>query len=344
MFLLRPLIILLVFFGILFYFKEPLKNVPTQFDSLHSSYVESFKKQFNQIIHATSSTLFDQFRNYVPSTASAPSENTQNNIPAPVASVNQTSASGTANSTSSVLGDTQSGVKQNELLPVISDQVANISLSVSGIVSYTNKERTKAGLTYLALDPKLSKAAESKLQDMFQNQYFQHVSPSGESVSDVAKKAGYEYIVVGENLALGIFGGDDQVVAAWMASPGHKKNILDSRYRDIGVAVGQGMYQGKKQWLIVQHFGKPLSACTLPNEELKKKIETGKSTLSVLEAQITTTKAEVDQLTGDAYTTKAVEYNALVTDYNTKLSVLKKDIDEYNIAARVFNTCAGIIE
>lgn len=333
MFLIRPAVILLAFFGVLFYFKEPLQSVPQKFDALHSPYVAGFKQKFKEIISATSSSLLNGLQNYIP-TASTNTTSTQAES---VLGVNANST------TSNVLNTIPNPKPSNELLPVISNQVdTNVRLSVSGIVSLTNKERTKVGLTYLALDSELSKAAESKLQDMFQNQYFQHVSPSGESVSDVAQKAGYQYIVVGENLALGIFGGDDQVVAAWMASPGHKKNILDTRYRDIGVAVGQGMYQGKTQWLIVQHFGKPLSACSLPNEELKKRIETEKVALGFTEAKITALKAEIDQLTGDAYTAKATEYNTLVQEYNVQLETLKKSIEEYNISARVFNTCAGI--
>jgi uncharacterized protein YkwD len=334
MFILRPLLILVAFFGLLFYFKEPLQQVPQKFDSLQSSYAVGFKEKFKQILNASSTSVLQDLGNYVPAAATT----TVVNLPTPV-------TTGNANSTTSnVLGDSTSK-KTDALNPVVANQIpTENTLSVSGIVSFTNKERAKLGVAYLALDPKLSKAAESKLQDMFQNQYFQHVSPSGESVSDVAKRAGYEYIVVGENLALGIFGGDDQVVAAWMASPGHKKNILDARYRDIGVAVGQGMYQGKRQWLIVQHFGKPISACTLPNEDLKRRIEAEKTTLGFTEAQITALKEEVEKLTGDAYTAKATEYNALVNDYNNQLAILKKSIEEYNIGARVFNTCAGITE
>jgi uncharacterized protein YkwD len=320
-----------VFFGTLFYFKEPLKSVPAEFRALHSSYVAGFKDKFKEIINATSSSLFDLSKNYIPAIAGTTTLNTQ-----PV--------QGSINSTTSILGATKTQDVHTDLMPVISNQDVLSPLSVSGIISYTNQERTKVGLPYLSLDTRLSKSAESKLQDMFQNQYFQHISPTGKSVSDLAKNTGYEYIVVGENLALGIFGDDSQVVAAWMASPGHKKNILDSRYTDIGVAVGRGMYQGREQWIVVQHFGKPISACDLPNEDLKKKIESEKVLLGYMEAKITALKEEVDQLTGDAYTAKAVEYNNMVTEYNSDLVVLKKDIDDYNISARVFNTCAGIAE
>lgn len=329
--ILRPIIILLVFFGILFYFQEPLKGVPAKFDSLHSNYVDSFKEKFKDILNATSSVLFNLNQSYIPVTASS-------------SSGEQPVIQNDTNSTTSILGATQTTNLNTELMPVISNQNALSPLSVSGIVSYTNQERVKVGLPYLSLDSRLSKSAESKLQDMFQNQYFQHISPAGKSVSDLAKNVSYNYIVVGENLALGIFGDDSQVVAAWMASPGHKKNILDSRYQNIGIAVGRGMYQGREQWIIVQHFGKPLSACNLPSEELKKKIESKKIALGYMEAKITTIKEEVEQLTGDAYTAKAVEYNNIVTEYNSDLALLRKDIEDYNVSARVFNACAGIVE
>lgn len=331
--IIRPIVILLIFFGLLFYFKEPLSHVAPRFDQLHSAYADSFKKLFKEITSATSSALFNGNQNYIPS------------------SINSSSSSGVKTSTATVidntsqnnpLGESTTSSSNKELLPVTSNQ-AEQDLTISGIISATNAERKKAGLSELIKDPQLSKAAEIKLQDMFQKQYFQHVSPTGDSVSDVVRKTGYEYIVVGENLALGVFAGDAQVVAAWMASPGHKKNILDSRYQEIGLAVGQGIYQGRKQWLIVQHFAKPLSSCSSPNGSLKTKVDTEKAYIETLESKITTARNQIDGLTGQEYIEKANEYNALVIEYNAKLAGLKASIDEYNAAVRLFNTCAGII-
>ncbi|MDQ5912068.1 MAG: hypothetical protein QG568_281 [Patescibacteria group bacterium] len=321
--ILRPILILLIFFGTLFYFRAPLSNVAPSFNQLHSAYSDSFKKLFKEITTATSSAVLPGGQDYIPT----------------VSPVNSTSSGmKTSTPSSNVLGVTGSS---KELLPVLSNQVEQ-ELTISGIISATNSERKKLGISELIKDPLLSKAAEIKLQDMFQKQYFQHVSPSGDSVSDVVRKTGYEYIVVGENLALGVFAGDGQVVAAWMASPGHKKNILDSRYQEIGLAVGQGMYQGRKQWLIVQHFAKPLSSCASPNGSLKTTVDAQKTAIAVLETKITTIRSQIDALTGDPYVEKANEYNALVIEYNIKLASLKSSIDEYNTAVRVFNTCAGI--
>lgn len=321
---LRPLFILLIFFGALFYFKEPLSHVAPSFDQLHSAYADSFKKLIKEITSATSSAILNTNTNYIPSSDTATTSVKTSTIDAV---------------TDGVLPNSS---KQNrELLPVVSNQSGE-DLTISGIIYETNKERRKAGLPELMKDPQLSQSAEMKLQDMFQKQYFQHISPTGDSVSDVVRKTGYEYIVVGENLALGIFGGDEQVVAAWMASPGHKKNILDTRYKEIGLAVGQGMYQGRRQWLVVQHFAKPLSACPSPAPKLKNTVDIQKNEIEVLEQKILAVRSQIDGLTGDAYSEKANEYNTLVIEYNSKLTTLKSSTDLYNEAVRAFNACAGI--
>lgn len=335
--ILRSIFILVVFFGLLFYFKEPLSNVAPSFDQLHSAYSDSFKKLFKEITTATSSAVLNGNQNYIPSLTET--NGTSSGVKTSTATVIDNSYGSGQSTSSSVLGSSQAN---GELLPVISNQEEH-ELTVSGIISSTNLERKKLGLPDLIKDPQLSKSAEIKLQDMFQKQYFQHVSPSGDSVSDVVRKTGYEYIVVGENLALGVFAGDAQVVSAWMASPGHKKNILDTRYQEIGLAVGQGVYQGRRQWLIVQHFAKPLSSCVSPNGVIKQTVDTQKAEISVLEEKITVVRGQIDGLTGDAYIEKANEYNALVIDYNARLATLKLSIDEYNNAVRVFNSCAGIV-
>lgn len=341
MFLLRPIIILLVFFGLLFYFKEPLTKVAPGFDQLHSTYSDSFKQLFKEITNATSSAIIDTTRNYIPSISNISSDISAITGQNSTSSGVKTSTSPTVDSNTVGQSVLDSSEVNKELLPVTSNQEEG-TLSVPGIILDTNKERALQGLPYLSVNDKLTHAAESKLQDMFKNQYFEHVSPSGQSVSDVVRQTEYSYIVVGENLALGVFGGDQQVVKAWMASPGHKKNILDSRYQEIGVAVGKGLYQGRTQWLIVQHFGKPLSSCSSPSDAVKKSIDTQKEDVATLEAKITKTRAQIDTLSGDSYVAKANEYNALVIDYNTKLTNLKNTIDTYNETVRKFNACAGI--
>ncbi len=214
-------------------------------------------------------------------------------------------------------------------------------LSPDGIVQYTNVERLKAGLSTLKINARLTASAGNKLQDIFKQQYFEHISPSGHGVSDLTKQSSYDYVIVGENLALGSFGSNQALLSAWMASPGHKANIIDPRYQDIGVAVGRGMFQGSMQWVAVQHFGKPLAACVHLDPALKAGIELNKSVLIELEKKITILKNQIDGLTGVAYREKAEEYNEAVKDYNVRLITLQSDVAKYNKTAEEFNACIG---
>ena len=118
-------------------------------------------------------------------------------------------------------------------------------LSQNDVIDLTNKARATYGsLPALKENSKLDFSAEKKLQDMFMKQYFEHVSPSGIGVGDLANQISYEYIVIGENLALGNFKDDQALVDAWMASPAHRANILNKHYTEIGVAVGKGTFEG----------------------------------------------------------------------------------------------------
>ena len=224
-------------------------------------------------------------------------------------------------------------------IPNIGD--TSTELSISRIVQYTNVERLKAGLNPIKINNQLSISAGNKLQDIFKGQYFEHISPSGVGVSDLAKQAGYSYVVIGENLALGTFGSNQALLAAWMSSPGHRANILDSRYQDIGIAVGRGTFQGSMQWVAVQHFGKPLTACVQIDPALKPRIDAEKNFLIEYQKKIDTLKVQIDTLSGAAYREKAEEYNESVKDYNVRLAGLESDVARYNKMAVDFNSCIG---
>jgi hypothetical protein len=91
---------------------------------------------------------------------------------------------------------------------------------------------------------------------MFQNNYWSHVSPSGKSPWEFFKESGYNYSVAGENLAKD-FGDSSSVVSAWMNSPTHKANIINNKYKEIGIGVVDGVLNGMKTTLVVQHFASP---------------------------------------------------------------------------------------
>ncbi len=222
---------------------------------------------------------------------------------------------------------------------------SDVLLTNPGVIQITNQERIKAGLPSLTENDVLDKAAENKLKDMFDKQYFEHVSPAGHGPGYVVEHAGYTYVVVGENLALGNFKDDADLVAAWMASPGHRANILNNRYTEIGVAVGEGMYKGSKTWIAVQEFGKPASDCPSINTALKALIDSEKKQTDTLSANLTVRKEALyampkeTPLEQNAYNEKVAEYNALVKTYNQSLILLHTHVDTYNNQVKAFNVC-----
>lgn len=129
------------------------------------------------------------------------------------------------------------------------------TITSARIVEFTNAERKKAGLSTLAVNSALANAAQQKAQDMLNKDYFAHISPSGVTPWFWMAKAGYEYEIAGENLAIDFTEAED-VVAAWLASPTHKNNMLLSTYTQTGVAVATGEFQGGTSTVVVHMFGK----------------------------------------------------------------------------------------
>ena len=161
---------------------------------------------------------------------------------------------------------------------------------------------------------------------MFLNQYFEHTSPTGVDPGQLVSNNGYKYIVAGENLILGNFGSEKELVQAWMDSPGHRANILNNRYSEIGVAIVKGIYKGETVWIGVQEFGLPLSSCSEPS--------------STLENEINDKKARLDQMSAQLDSEKNVNiYNQLVSQYQSLASDVKILILQYNAQVNTFNDC-----
>lgn len=219
-------------------------------------------------------------------------------------------------------------------------------LTYGGTFQATNEQRALYGKSALKHSQLLDRMAEAKVKDMFERQYFEHISPTGKGPADLADEAGYVYITVGENLALGNYKNDGALVEAWMNSPGHRANILNSKFTEIGVAVMKGTFEGKTTWLAVQEFGKPASECPKIDQFLKQQIDEGKSALDGLEIQVQQAKSELEstpepQTQGqvDAYNAKINEFNSLVKVYNNRLDTQKQVISRYNEQVKAFNEC-----
>jgi len=137
-------------------------------------------------------------------------------------------------------------------------QVLGVStdLTPPNIIELTNQERTSSGLAPLATNEELSQAAQLKLNDMFEFNYWNHYSPSKRAPWKFILDSGYSYQFAGENLGRD-FNTSEKLVQAWMASEGHKANILKSEYTDIGVAIGEGQIDNQPTILIVQFFASP---------------------------------------------------------------------------------------
>ncbi len=188
--------------------------------------------------------------------------------------------------------------KVTESIPLVvkpkQDASTNGVLSASGVFEETNNERVQQNIPPLVYNQTLAKAALAKVDDMFKYQYFEHVSPQGKAPADFVTGAGYAYLTTGENLALGVFEDDKELVKAWMDSPGHRANILGKQFTEIGVAVKKGLFEGDMVYLAVQEFGKPASVCNAPNEQEKKNIDYTNATLKQLALEMKDKKQEVE--------------------------------------------------
>lgn len=110
-------------------------------------------------------------------------------------------------------------------------------------VCLVNRERTRRKMRALRTNKRLSRAAVAHTRDMIDRHYFEHVAPSGQNVVDRLLSSGYlgnvSRWLVGENLAWGVgsHSSPQQIVVSWMKSPGHRRNMLNRRFREIGIGV-----------------------------------------------------------------------------------------------------------
>lgn len=231
-------------------------------------------------------------------------------------------------------------------LRVVAPALNSTDLTALGVIEQTNVARAQnGGLPALVENYKLNRDAQMKVDDMFAKQYFEHVSPSGVGPADLAQAVGYAYVIVGENLALGDFNGDAGVVTAWMNSPGHRANILNTHYQEIGVAVGKGMYEGHTTWLAVQSFGMPLSACPATDQTLKAQIDANNTTIANLRAQLDAKKAQIDSTSQSDpnYNTYVNEFNIIVPEYNNLVEINRVAVANFNAGVQAFNACIGAV-
>lgn len=137
-------------------------------------------------------------------------------------------------------------------LPVLSDFTRRV-------VDLTNEERVEAGCAPLSVNVQLVNAAQRHSEDMAFNDFFSHTGSDGSLPWDRMEAAGYEWQEAGENIAAG-YQTPESVVSGWMASAGHRANILRCSYQDIGVGYvyledDTGAVNYHHYW--TQVFGRP---------------------------------------------------------------------------------------
>ncbi|MER7684581.1 CAP domain-containing protein [Streptomyces sp. NPDC097610] len=122
--------------------------------------------------------------------------------------------------------------------PSTAGTTAPASAAVTRVVALVNSERGKVGCSPLTLNAKLSKAAQDHSADMASHQNMSHTGSDGSDPGQRITTAGYTWSAYGENVAFG-YSTPEEVMAGWMSSPGHKRNILDCGFKEIGVGLSQ---------------------------------------------------------------------------------------------------------
>jgi uncharacterized protein YkwD len=142
----------------------------------------------------------------------------------------------------------------------------NIERIRAATLCLVNRERAAHGESALQVDGRLQQAAQSHTESMAFGDYFEHNGPNGDTPVTRMRAAGYIYSSqigweVGENIGWGTLweGSPRAVLAAWMASPGHRANILDPHFRDTAIGVSphppSSLSGGQAGGLYTQDFG-----------------------------------------------------------------------------------------
>jgi uncharacterized protein YkwD len=159
-----------------------------------------------------------------------------------------------------ILFDTLSNTLRNtssnglDHLPPEERSILLISSRQDGrLLELTNQQRANNGVAALRLSAQLGRAAQSHAEDMANRNFFSHTGSNGSSMSDRVNQAGYSWQAVGENIYMGTSATPRQAVTGWMNSPGHRRNILNSNYTEIGFGVAS---RGRDVYY-VQVFGRP---------------------------------------------------------------------------------------
>lgn len=155
------------------------------------------------------------------------------------------------------------GILLNSWMGSMHHQVLSYAtdISVQALLDGTNTQRLDNGLTGLKLNTQLTAAAQAKAADMVANNYWAHTSPSGKTPWTFIDAAGYSYSTAGENLAYG-FSTSSETITGWMNSPGHRANILNTSYVDVGFGIinAENYQSNGNQTIVVAMYAAPYAS------------------------------------------------------------------------------------
>ncbi len=190
-------------------------TVPTlAYTNYYSTKYSTSQKYYNNGSYSTKYNYYYTIKPTQPSTPAQPTQPTQPTKPAPAPTTPTTPAPST-------------GLTADE----------------AKMVNLVNQARTGQGVKALSVNSQLVTLARRKSQDMVDKNYFSHTSPTYGSPFDMMKNAGVKYSTAGENIAGA--GTVDSAHQSLMNSPGHRANILNSSFNQIGIGIVSGSQYGK---------------------------------------------------------------------------------------------------
>ncbi len=149
-----------------------------------------------------------------------------------------------------------SGIGKTIMSSALQLQDMSAAVITSVLNADTNTYRAENRILGLQENPLLSAAARLKAEDMAKRGYFAHLGPDGEKPWSWMKKAGYEYVYAGENLAVH-FSDSKDVTNAWINSPKHRSNLVNERFTETGIGIAEGTFEGSPTVFVVQFFASP---------------------------------------------------------------------------------------
>lgn len=206
------------------------------------------------------------------------------------------------------------------------------SITEKNIIDLTNQERLQKNLKPLQINKLLTDAAYKKGLNILENQTFAHTI-NEKKFSTWIHEAGYEYLYSGENLAIDFLTAEG-AINAWMRSESHQKNILNSNFQEIGVAIVEGKFEEHNSIIIVQIFGSPIP-------ETKKEENT--PILNIYNNYTTNAAISTNQINNENILNRSTIKPFVLSAHTSPLKILSKNILIFTVALSLI-TILGIIE